>query len=75
MAVSFDEIGAVDARGVAEATIKWYYDNGKVEKEGDEYTCSCMVCRQKFHNADPSAIVAIAEACRVSHVHDKGVTF
>ena len=33
MAVSFDEIGAVDARGVAEATIKWYYDNGKVEKE------------------------------------------
>ena len=28
MAVSCDEIGAVDARGVAEATIQWYYDNG-----------------------------------------------
>ena len=44
-------------------------------KDGDAYTCACMVCRQVFKNADPVALIECAEGCRTSHVHDKGVTF
>lgn len=76
MAVSWDEVkDQIDARGVAPETIQWYYDNGKVTKEGDLYACDCMVCRQHHKNPDPAVIINVVEACRTMHVHDKGVTF
>ena len=75
--VAFAEIEAraAESKVVAPATIQWYADNEKIGKDGDTYTCACMVCRQVFKNADPVALIECAEGCRTSHVHDKGVTF
>ena len=77
MAVAFAEVqDKVAAQGtVAIETVQWYYDNEKIEAVEAGYAGACLVCRQKFVDADPTVIVNILEGCRNSHVHQKGVTF
>ena len=75
VAYSEIEAQAAESKVVAPATIQWDADNEKIGKEGDEYTCACLVCRQVFKNANPVNLIECAEGCRCSHVHDKGVAF
>ena len=69
------EIQQEQGISITDPTVTWYIEQGKVTKEDDKYTCNCLVCRQHFKNYEINTLIAIAENCRMSHVHDKGVTF
>lgn len=70
---AFDEVKDLinaEEQGDFYYTIKWYYDQGKVEgNEEDGYECECMICHQQFWNPDAVAIINVAEGCRNAHVH------
>jgi hypothetical protein len=73
MATTFDEVkDMIDAneQGDFYGTIKWYYDQGKVDGDEEEgYYVECMICHQQFWNEDCVGIIRVAEGCRNAHVH------